>query len=418
MKKIILLLIIVYLNTQAQTWQVIGEMPNPVYGGEAVVVNSLIYILGGFSYSLNTQVNLIQEYNPFTGNWRIVDSLNFPRYGLTAGNYQDNIIVTGGVFSDVDSLMEFNNTIEMWNRVDRPFIYDNEPGILRRFSTGLVKDNRLFVFGGTDLDILEPLATYMYEYSIDSLSVTFSSNFNFSLGQIPSQQLSANAGDDIYLFGGILGNIAPSRSIFKYNINDQSLAELPLHLLVPRAGGKAIGMEENRISIIGGYSGQNTLSSVEIYEIRAEGDTIISGPALNFARSEFMAVYFENSIFVFGGQDANGQPVTQIEWIDFTMPTEAYEKTYTNNFELKNNYPNPFNPSTNFEFQIAERELVVLKVFDVIGNEIATLVNEEKPPGTYQTIFDSSKYNLSSGIYFYKLTAGNFVQTRKMTLLK
>ena len=94
-------------------------------------------------------------------------------------------------------------------------------------------------------------------------------------------------------------------------------------------------------------------------------------------------------------------------------------------FSLEQNYPNPFNPSTRIEFivpaNVIESEtkkfqLVTLKVYDVLGNEIATLVNEEKPAGSYDVKFDASQ--LSSGIYFYKLKAGSFVGTKKMLLLK
>ncbi len=85
-------------------------------------------------------------------------------------------------------------------------------------------------------------------------------------------------------------------------------------------------------------------------------------------------------------------------------------------FSLSQNYPNPFNPTTNIQYQIPNRELVTLKVYDVLGNEVATLVNEEKQAGNYSVKFNGS--NLASGIYFYKLSSGNFVQTRKMILLK
>ena len=85
-------------------------------------------------------------------------------------------------------------------------------------------------------------------------------------------------------------------------------------------------------------------------------------------------------------------------------------------FELSQNYPNPFNPSTKISFSIPNSEYVTLKVYDVIGNEIATLVNENLSAGTYSYNFDASK--LTSGIYFYKLQAGKFSETRKMILTK
>ena len=85
-------------------------------------------------------------------------------------------------------------------------------------------------------------------------------------------------------------------------------------------------------------------------------------------------------------------------------------------FLLSQNYPNPFNPITKIKFVIAKSSLVTLKVYDVLGKETATLVNEEKPAGTYEVKFDGSF--LPSGVYFYKLQTGNFVQIKKMLLLK
>jgi hypothetical protein len=85
-------------------------------------------------------------------------------------------------------------------------------------------------------------------------------------------------------------------------------------------------------------------------------------------------------------------------------------------YNLEQNYPNPFNPSTTINFSVPSSEFVTLKVFDVIGNELATLVNEEKSTGSYEVKFDAK--GLSSGIYFYKLTAGNFIETKKMILIR
>jgi probable HAF family extracellular repeat protein len=92
-------------------------------------------------------------------------------------------------------------------------------------------------------------------------------------------------------------------------------------------------------------------------------------------------------------------------------------------FFLQQNYPNPFNPSTTIKYNIPNVNLsgvegtrVQLKVYDVLGNEIATLVNEEKPAGSYEVNFNT--INLSSGMYLYKLQAGTLVETKKMLLLK
>jgi hypothetical protein len=85
-------------------------------------------------------------------------------------------------------------------------------------------------------------------------------------------------------------------------------------------------------------------------------------------------------------------------------------------YSLSQNYPNPFNPITNVKFSIINSGNVKLVVFDIMGREVQTLVNERLRPGTYETTFDGSKLN--SGVYFYKLITDAFTETKRMTLLK
>lgn len=85
-------------------------------------------------------------------------------------------------------------------------------------------------------------------------------------------------------------------------------------------------------------------------------------------------------------------------------------------FSLEQNYPNPFNPTTNIKFSVVKSSVVSIKVYDQLGREIATLVNEKKSPGTYQYLFNAD--GLSTGIYFYTLQTEKFSETRKMILLK
>ena len=99
------------------------------------------------------------------------------------------------------------------------------------------------------------------------------------------------------------------------------------------------------------------------------------------------------------------------------VPTDA-EPLAANitSYSLEQNYPNPFNPSTEIEFKVPQAGLVSLRVFDLLGKEIVTLINEHKSVGAYKVSFDASR--LPSGVYFYTLQAGNFVSTKKMVLLK
>ena len=109
-----------------------------------------------------------------------------------------------------------------------------------------------------------------------------------------------------------------------------------------------------------------------------------------------------------GWYDAITSFITDVE--------EGMNDNTPNKYGLLQNYPNPFNPVTTIQYSTPQRSLVSLKVYDVMGNEIATLINEEKEKGDYSLNFNASK--LASGMYLYRLEAGSFVQTRKMILLK
>jgi len=95
-------------------------------------------------------------------------------------------------------------------------------------------------------------------------------------------------------------------------------------------------------------------------------------------------------------------------------------KDVPTDFSMSQNYPNPFNPSTSISYSIPENAFVTLKIYDVLGNEVIELINEQKESGNYQIDFNASSVSrrISSGIYYYTLTAGNFTSTKKMILIK
>lgn len=146
--------------------------------------------------------------------------------------------------------------------------------------------------------------------------------------------------------------------------------------------------------------------------------------------------YIDNSITIGSGINSRSYYVKcvyedQTERINETGPTNTVEVNienpakrssnfYSSNqhteFKLGQNYPNPFNPSTTINYTIEEDGRVTLKVFDILGNEIVTLINENKPLGNYQIEFNASE--IPSGIYFYSLIAGNHISTKKLILLK
>ena len=99
-----------------------------------------------------------------------------------------------------------------------------------------------------------------------------------------------------------------------------------------------------------------------------------------------------------------------------SVNVDDHENNLLNSFYLKQNYPNPFNPITKIKYSIANSGFVSLIVYDVLGNQVATLENKVKPVGSYDINWNAE--NLTSGVYFYGMKAGDYVNIKKMVLLR
>ncbi len=115
--------------------------------------------------------------------------------------------------------------------------------------------------------------------------------------------------------------------------------------------------------------------------------------------------------------EIDGWYLDDIKIVSYDLSTRIEDEGLKYKYSLEQNFPNPFNPSTQIKFQIAKTGLVSLKIYDVLGREVKTLMNEEKTPGNYSVEFTTNN-SISSGIYFYRLESGSFSQTRKMLLIK
>src|SRR3990172_2010479 len=122
-------------------------------------------------------------------------------------------------------------------------------------------------------------------------------------------------------------------------------------------------------------------------------------------------------------QQVNGLSIDDLNFIlqSYLIGVDPPGNPVPENFWLGQNYPNPFNPTTTIRFSIPPFEgssgrIVTVTIYDILGREVATLVNEQLKPGTYEVQWDGREF--SSGIYFYKLISGNYLETKKMVLLK
>jgi len=149
----------------------------------------------------------------------------------------------------------------------------------------------------------------------------------------------------------------------------------------------------------------------------------LSGPKIGGLRVESMD--YKVVYLPFGMEQLEGNFIDErdtimarsVRWLmENTVLSTDNDDVVIKTYGLEQNYPNPFNPSTTINYALANEEHVSLKVYDIMGREVAELVNEDQTAGTYSLDFDAS--SLASGMYFYKISAGNFVSTKKMVLLK
>lgn len=176
-------------------------------------------------------------------------------------------------------------------------------------------------------------------------------------------------------------------------------------------------------------AGQYTEPGVGSFQ--PNGEPVYDAAQTNWVKEEINLTAYSSSqvkirfrLRTDSGTTRDGWYLDDIGVFYYTIPTDVSNITEPfYDFSLEQNYPNPFNPSTKIKYSIpsvalseVEESLVTLKVFDVLGNEVTTLVNEEKPSGEYEVVFDAA--GLSSGIYFYKLQVGSFTETKKLVLIR
>jgi hypothetical protein len=148
--------------------------------------------------------------------------------------------------------------------------------------------------------------------------------------------------------------------------------------------------------------------NADIANIDSDGDGFTNGEELQDPNGTWTSGAIGNAALVTNPGDPNSHP----------DPNSVNDEEIPNGFNLLQNYPNPFNPSTYITYTLAKSGKVNLTVYDVKGNEVAKLVNKYQNAGLYSLQFNSASYDLSSGVYFYKISSGSFNATKKMILLK
>jgi N-acetylneuraminic acid mutarotase len=357
-------------DVSTDIWTYKTDLPQKLCGTIACAVNSKIYVIGGSTSILGKGyvVDSVYEYNPVSNSWTRKSNIPTPLMAAAAAVVDGKIYVVGGapfgMNSAYTSVYEYNPATDTWTK-------KSDMPTARLLASATVVDGKIYVFGG---------AVNLYGTGFSKVEVYDPSADTWAVkGPMPiprATHVSSAVNGNIYIFTGALRPGSVYKDVLEYNPTLDTWAtktSIPTPRVAPAAcsvGGK--------IYVLGGMDNSNTrLTTVEEYT-----------PALD--TTNIVSVVDKNS-------------GTQTKFI------------------LEQNYPNPFNPTTKIKYSIPSvgtslMKFVQLKIYDILGNEVATLVNEEKPAGTYEVEFNGN--NLSSGVYFYQIKAGSFISTKKFLLLK
>ncbi len=168
-----------------------------------------------------------------------------------------------------------------------------------------------------------------------------------------------------------------------------------------------------RLLILGLFLGQGLHAQDKIpSSVLGNGAAAASG-----ANNKIVGTLGQAAIGVTGSSDASHRAGFWYSTFDMVTSVEQLEDEFVpTEFRLEQNYPNPFNPSTTIRFALPKTSNVTIKIYDVLGRQVATLVDEKYQPGVYKVIFEAGE--LASGLYIYRIQTQSFTQSRKLMLLK
>jgi N-acetylneuraminic acid mutarotase len=403
----------VIISQDLGEWFVKAPMPTPRQEMSSTVIGNKIYISGGLVDWYSDGLDVFEVYDINTDSWETLEPMpiGLHHHSITAVN--DKIYVFGGLTKGIliqqipsEKMFEYDINLNTWQeKTLHP--YD---GIAMH--TAVEYEGKIYIFGGRSEFNSSIDDGWVYDPLLDQWDwLSVMPTFRDHLTSTVLDTL-------IFVIGGRILDPGPGLFINLDAVEFYSPSSDQWYIgegLPTARGALASATLNGRIYVFGGeYPG--------IYEQNEEYDYTTDSwrqmtPMLT-PRHSFGAVTINDTIYLIGGGDQYGvSPSNVNEAFTVSKTSDISNSEHPiSSIDLYQNYPNPFNPFTKITYSISEISFVTLKVYDVLGSEISTLVNEEKTFGSYEVEFDAT--DLPSGIYFYRLQAGSFVQTKNMALLK
>ncbi len=351
------------------TWSPIANLPTARAQGTLTPCNGKLYFIGGNTVVNQNGTNNVYEYSPTTGQWTSKAPMPNTKSGHSAVVWGDSVIfvVCGNWAAQNTECFAYRPALDSWI-TSTPF----SGGPNRRSQSGGIVGNKIIIAGGY------PFTNTVVIGTIGSTAATITWAAGPTYPSVPKSRVGGvGIGDRFYLIGGnnSAGPVS-SDSTFIYLSGNNTWYPLTGTVKPDAAhnhNASTVAWVKNDTVRIAALGGSNlTANGTNNFHVIGCGPIVVGTPTVNINIPEV--------------------------------------------YSLSQNYPNPFNPATKISFAIPKAGQVKLTVYDVLGREVAVIVNEFRQAGNHTVVFDGD--NLSSGIYFYSFESGDFKDTKKMTLIK
>ena len=402
---------------QDDTWTTIDGMPRSCC--TASEVDGVIYVIGGYNvnpglHSIGTSI--VESYDLATGNWTTKSSMLTTRMLHCSCTVNGKIYAIGGYQrshydSPIDIVEEYDPLTDTWTT--------KTPMPTKRacFAVGVV-NGKIYAIGGMTNNYAELSKVEMYDPITD---------FWKTQAPMPTAKnyLSASVvNGKIYVIGGSVSVYGVLNKVEMYDPATNTWKK-KTDMPTPRVCLSTSAIN-GKIYAIGGawnnYPDYDPLKTLEEYDPAT--DIWTSRANMPTPRVFLTSSAVNGKIYIFGGSSI-GNPFNVVSSVEvYSVPTTSVESTSTKmpiEFTLYQNYPNPFNPETAIRFQIPQSSNVIINIYNILGEEICTLVNTRYDPGYHSVAWDGKdKFGnaVSSGVYLYQLKANGFSQTKKSNLLR
>jgi len=387
--------------TAQGSWEGKANVPSVRRGPSAVEVDGKIYVIGGCR---NPMAN--EEYDPAENTWRSREPLPRPKrrgMGSCAAEVGGRIYFIGG--NQGPAPIRFVDLNDEYNPASNSWTSKASMPTARSGAAGAAVNGKIYVIGGTNGQVIYNVVEE-YNPARNSWST------KRSMPTARAFIASAVVNDKIYVFGGHDGNNILS-TVEEYDpvrnswATKRSMPTARCWLAAAEAGGK--------IYVAGGNNGRSPLSTTEAYN--PSSNTWTSCRSMPTARSHLAAAESGGKIYTLCGFWGETFFNTNEE---FTPPESGVDEMpdwcLPRAFSLSQSYPNPFNSSTTISYEMPEKSLVTMKLYDLSGRELRTLVNSTQEAGTYRISWDAA--DLPSGIYYCRMEAGEYKHSIKLALIR